>query len=53
MAEGLPLPPAFNDAVNLAKREFFGSDYTELRTNTLKQLIAGQKPKLPWTSGRD
>jgi methyl-accepting chemotaxis protein len=46
MAEGLPLPPAFNDAVNLAKREFFGREYTELRTNTLKQLIAGQKPDI-------
>jgi methyl-accepting chemotaxis protein len=44
MAAGLPLPPAFNDAVELAKREFFGREYTELRTNTLKQLIAGEKP---------
>ena len=46
MAAGLPLPPAFNDAVELAKREFFGREYTELRTNTLKQLIAGQKPSI-------
>ena len=46
MAAGLPLPPAFNDAVALAKREFFGREYTELRTNSLKQLIAGQKPNI-------
>ena len=46
MAAGLPLPPAFNDAVELAKREFWGREYTELRTNTLKQLIAGEKPSI-------
>jgi methyl-accepting chemotaxis protein len=46
MAAGLPLPPAFNDAVELAKREFFGRDYTELRTASIKQLIAGQKPNV-------
>src|SRR5262249_1662106 len=46
LAEGLPLPPAFKDAVDLAKREFFGRDYTELRANTLKHLIAGQKPNI-------
>ncbi len=46
MAAGLPLPPAFNDAVELAKREFWGREYTELRTNTLKQLIADEKPSI-------
>jgi methyl-accepting chemotaxis protein len=46
MAAGLPLPPAFNDAVELAKREFWGREYTELRTNTLKQLISGEKPSI-------
>ena len=46
MASGLPLPPAFNDAVELAKREFFGREYTELRTNTLKQLMSGEKPSI-------
>jgi methyl-accepting chemotaxis protein len=46
MAAGLPLPPAFNDAVELAKREFFGREYTELRTASIKQLIAGQKPNV-------
>jgi methyl-accepting chemotaxis protein len=46
MAAGLPLPPAFNDAVELARREFFGREYTELRTNSIRQLIAGEKPNV-------
>jgi methyl-accepting chemotaxis protein len=46
MASGLPLPPAFRNAVELANREFFGREYTELRSNSLKQLISGQKPSI-------
>jgi methyl-accepting chemotaxis protein len=46
MAAGLPLPPRFNNAVEVAKREFFGRDYTELRTKLLKELISGQKPSV-------
>ncbi|HZO48006.1 MAG TPA: HAMP domain-containing protein, partial [Xanthobacteraceae bacterium] len=46
MAAGLPMPASFNSAVEVAKREFFGRDYTELRTRTLKELISGQKPSI-------
>jgi methyl-accepting chemotaxis protein len=43
-AAGVPLTPQFADAVAKAKREFFGREYVDLRTNTLKKLIAGQPP---------
>jgi methyl-accepting chemotaxis protein len=46
MAAGLPMPAKFNDAVEVAKREFFGTAYTELRTKTLKEIIAGQTPSI-------
>jgi methyl-accepting chemotaxis protein len=44
IASGLPLPPRFTDAVDKAKREYFGRDYWDLRTKTLKALIAGENP---------
>jgi methyl-accepting chemotaxis protein len=40
VAAGLTLPAKFHDATATAKREFMGSDYTELRSKTLKALIA-------------
>jgi methyl-accepting chemotaxis protein len=46
MAAGLPLPPSFNNAVEVAKREFFGPEYTGLRTKLLKEIISGQKPSM-------
>jgi methyl-accepting chemotaxis protein len=46
MAAGLPMPAKFHDAVELAKKEFFGRDYTETRTKILKELISGQKPSV-------
>jgi methyl-accepting chemotaxis protein len=46
MAAGLPMPASFNNAVEVAKREFFGRDYTEMRTKILKELISGQKPSV-------
>jgi methyl-accepting chemotaxis protein len=46
MAAGLPLPTRFNNAVEVANREFFGREYAELRTKTLKELISGQKPSI-------
>jgi methyl-accepting chemotaxis protein len=46
MAAGLPMPAKFNEAVEVAKREFFGRDYTEKRTKILKELISGQKPSV-------
>ena len=44
IASGLPLPARFTDAVDKAKREYFGRDYWDLRTKTLKALIAGENP---------
>jgi methyl-accepting chemotaxis protein len=44
IASGLPLPPRFTDALDKAKREYFGRDYWDLRTKTLKALIAGENP---------
>ncbi len=42
VAAGLPLPPRFADALAKAKREYFAADYVDLRTKTLKALIAGE-----------
>jgi methyl-accepting chemotaxis protein len=44
LAVGLPLPPRFAEAVATADGEFFGPDFTVLRTKTLKALLAGQSP---------
>src|SRR5712691_1703259 len=41
-ASGLRLPSRFTDAVERAKREMFAPDFTELRTNILKKMIAGE-----------
>jgi methyl-accepting chemotaxis protein len=46
LASGLPLPPSFNNAVEVAKREFFGADYTGTREKLLKEIVSGQKPSL-------
>ena len=46
MAAGLPLPTSFNNAVEVAKREFFGPEYTGLRAKLLKEIISGQKPSM-------
>ena len=46
MAAGLPLPASFNNAVEVAKREFFGPEYTGLRTKLLKEIISGDKPSM-------
>jgi methyl-accepting chemotaxis protein len=43
-ATGLALPARFTDAVAKAKREYLGRDFADLRTNTLKKLIAGEPP---------
>ncbi len=42
VAAGLKLPAKFHEAVAIAKREFLGADYTELRLKTLKALIANE-----------
>jgi methyl-accepting chemotaxis protein len=42
LAGGLPLPPGFAQAVEKAEHDYFDPNYIELRTNTLKALVAGQ-----------
>jgi len=52
LAAGLPLPPRFNEAVERAKREFFGRDYVEQRAKIFKALVAGEKVNMAgsdWT----
>jgi len=52
IASGLPLPQRFSEAVERAKREYFDPDYMQLRTKTLKTLIAGNSPGMTaeqWT----
>src|SRR5712691_171768 len=52
-ASGLRLPAQFTDAVARVKREQFAPEFTVLRMNTLKKLIAGEPPGLTpdqWSS---
>src|SRR5436309_3001733 len=52
IAAGLPVPARFTEAVEKAKRDFFSREFTDLRMNTLKSLIAGEKPGITveqWT----
>jgi methyl-accepting chemotaxis protein len=52
LASGLALPPRLKDTIETAKREFFARDFSDLRTNTLKALIAGRSPGITaeqWT----
>src|SRR5215471_1551428 len=44
IAAGLALPAKLTDAIDKAKREYFSRDYFDLRTKTLKTLIAGESP---------
>src|SRR5712691_3140225 len=43
-AAALHLPAQFNEAVARVKREFLSPDFTELRGNTFKKLVAGEPP---------
>jgi methyl-accepting chemotaxis protein len=43
VATGLPMPASFNAAIEGAKQGFLSPDYSDLRMQTLKTLIAGQK----------
>ena len=36
--------PRLGEAIATANREFFARDFSDLRTNTLKALIAGKPP---------
>ncbi len=42
MAAALPLPARFTTAHNLAKNDFLSEEYTEMRFNTFKKVIAGE-----------
>ncbi|MFL5031401.1 MAG: methyl-accepting chemotaxis protein, partial [Xanthobacteraceae bacterium] len=53
LASGLPLPPRFTAAVDLAKREFFSAELIALRDRTIRMLVAGEKPEMTtaqWTA---
>jgi methyl-accepting chemotaxis protein len=43
-AAALSLPPRFAEAMAVAKREYFGRDFIDMRNNGMKALIAGTKP---------
>jgi methyl-accepting chemotaxis protein len=42
VAAGMPIPPKLAAAIDRAKQEYFTRDYFDLRTRTLKSLIAGE-----------
>jgi methyl-accepting chemotaxis protein len=44
MVAELKLPAKLSSAIDTAKREYFSRDYFDLRTKTLKALIAGESP---------
>jgi methyl-accepting chemotaxis protein len=46
LSGALPMPPAFKSAIDKAKTTLFAPDYEELRTKTIKQLAAGERPPL-------
>jgi len=46
LASGLPLPPRFTQAMDEAEQNFFDPNYINLRTSTVKALVAGQKPDM-------
>jgi methyl-accepting chemotaxis protein len=43
MVSGMTPPARLSEAIAKANRDFFGSPYIDLRTNSLKALIAGEK----------
>jgi methyl-accepting chemotaxis protein len=44
LANGLPLPPRFVEAMQKVEHDYFDPVYMSLRTSALKALIAGQPP---------
>jgi methyl-accepting chemotaxis protein len=42
IAAGLPLPDRFNEAVDKAKREFFGKDFTDQRLKLMRSVAADE-----------
>jgi methyl-accepting chemotaxis protein len=51
-AATLQLPAAFTSAMEQVKREYYARDFTELRGNLLKTVLAGEKPSMAsaqWT----
>jgi methyl-accepting chemotaxis protein len=53
MTVGLPLSPAFNEALQTAKRAYFTPEHAALGMKTLKTLIAGEKPPIDLTGWND
>ncbi len=43
---GLDLPPKLTEAIATAKKTFFAADFTTLRANLFKTLLAGEKPTM-------
>ena len=46
---GLPLPARLVEAVQVAKREFFSPDYSDVRIAMMKTLVSGGKPEVSVT----
>jgi len=45
-AVGMKLPVQLTDAIQNAKKEFFGADYANLLNSSLTTVLAGQKPAI-------
>jgi methyl-accepting chemotaxis protein len=50
IAVGLPLSPAFSEAMQKAKRDYFTPEHAAVGLKTLKTLIAGEKPPFDQTA---
>ncbi len=46
IAFGTPLPPRVSQAIDAAKKDYFGQDYTAKRDGLLAAVISGQKPAM-------
>ena len=46
IAFGTPLPPKLAQAIDEAKKVYFGADYTAMRDRLLDAVIAGKKPEM-------
>ncbi|KQZ00077.1 hypothetical protein ASD45_03840 [Pseudolabrys sp. Root1462] len=46
IANGMSLPARFNDALQIAKKEFFAPEYSKMQVDTLTMALAGQKPPI-------
>jgi len=46
IAVGMSLPAKFNDALQIAKKEFFSPEYGKMQVDTLTTALSGQKPSI-------